>query len=321
MTAPVSPTNGLPSHGAIVNGQLQLNFDVNREAPALLRRVVPIAGLCPPDEPQWPLTTQETIDRRDLRPFTVRYQAQSKNASINPFRQDDIHRAVRHHLRPHFEARKLQTMPAVIFEQDTLDDSKDAACNDLICPSALAFIIVINNLKSIKIESASCSSCFFARVNWTNSLPPNVMPFDLLRLSVSSSESESLLGSLKVMLSGVGLVLGVGRQEIAQSHDAPFLSTMTVRGYVELNAASMALPFHALVDRIPTHFRWRGELYSMWYPGRPLHKVALHSQAFPIEEVVETEDGDPTLSPDDASSQPSTEVSTPEATNKRKRSE
>lgn len=268
-----------------VDGELRIILGT-RLPPALQRKVIPALGACPQDTPLWPFPTASDYDRRNLPPLTLRFQATSEQDFAGLLgRQDVIRQQIWRDIGEHMSQHGYEEdLPAILFDHDPLDPGKAHGVIDIIFQSPGVFTSVRSYLRCIKIEEQGEEPRVLPCTAWSNTLPPSVVSIDILRLSLATLDAKQVLNSLNVMLAPVGSITGLAKFEVTTTTDGRSSpDTQITRAYLKLTPASMALDFASLLERIPTHFRFKGFAYTLCFAGRSLKTAVQHSIDFPSE--------------------------------------
>lgn len=139
-------------------------------------------------------------------------------------------------------------------------------------------------MRCIKVEAQEEEPRILPCTARSNTLPADVVPIDILRLLLATLDSKQVINSLNAMLAAVGSITGLAKLEVTTTTDGRSSpDTQITRAYLKLSPASMALDFVSLLERIPTHFRYKGFAYTLCFSGRGLKTRAQHSVDFPLE--------------------------------------
>lgn len=242
-------------------------------------------GFCPRDEPLEHEVTFSCKDRRSLGPLSLRYRAPKGVQLItNYFRQDSVIDALWSNLKKLMPDQPPHNVrPSVLFEENKDEVKGDTlACITLVCASVESFMLIRDNLHEIRVEDDAKHIGIYAQHIWSNTLAGDIFPIDILRLPLGVACLNEFFSALDHMASPVGSLLGVGVVGIDSWRGDDCTTTAGItRAYVQLYPSSMQLHFEDLIDRLPTRLQWEGVLYSIFYPGRDLHKVQKSSLDYP----------------------------------------
>lgn len=252
------------------------------------RKLKVLHGNPPRDEPLEHDVTYSNQDRRSLGPLSIQYHSvEAHDWTTDCTRQDQIVRAVWSHLRDLLPSSSAaDTLPAVVFDWLPLPDGEDMARMHamivLSFSSVEAFVVVREKLREIQLDDGSNSPITMVQDLWTNTLPGEVLPCDLLRFPVEDATIEEFFATLQHWCEPLGQVLGVGAVMLRASPSSD-VSANVIRFYVKINSAYMKLGFLALVEDLATHLRWKGQLYNVCWSGRDLRKTIAYSADYPEE--------------------------------------
>lgn len=323
-----APDDAPASGSALDNGLLQVTYRSGH--PQRPRRsVIPVEGVWPEDAPLRSDATRASHDVRLMLPLTIRYLRASSEVGL-PYwaREGDIQRAIWQEVRRELQQmqRVEEPMPSIIFDSDHLDARKQGGCIDVVFSSAEVFERMRLRIRTINLEKPGKKPCAFKIGCASNTLPGNIFPFDVLRLPISSIDTEVLLNSLNHMVRDVGSAIGFGYYKVTDGIDEPPHERHDViRAYIKLNSSSVTMPFAALASFLPSHFVWEGVPHTTVFAGRQLLKVAHHSADYPVEMAdkgSDTEEAKATTSAGSCSSSSDASTREGESSNasKRKRS-
>lgn len=286
-----------------------------REFVTLDRKLVPIFGNPPPDQPFPHEMTHSYEDRRMLRPLTLRYQSDNEDDYIDEKdKHDEVTSAIWDYLRemcPHAPAAHVQ--PAIVFQPGeflAIDVTFRPGSEDV-------FEYAKGNLVMVQVE-AEADVCNKGRIMhfdlevWSNSLAPDIMPIDIVQLPRREIKDPELFASLQDMVGKVGKLVGAALEMHGplREHQTTIYSNV-MRLYVKLSKKSMGLEYRELLQHLPTRLRWRGFRYVLQYSGRSSHTERL-SKDYPLdaadsgeEEAAETSAATASPTLDSSSSNPS----------------
>lgn len=277
-------SNAVPRSASFLsNGSLRIKLPEPELPPALRSSVTVVGGRCPYDLPYW-FNQMDSWDRRYMPPYTMRFSASASTSDVDlEGAQDEIRRAVWQATEIQMIERNLPgPLPSVLVELDPLDPLKVDGCIDVTFANEDGLVAMVSCLSEIQIEKASGAICTLPFVYCSNSLPSNVIPFDLLRVPLTEDNSKAVFKSLDAMVSDVGAVIGLAWIDYDQTSLRKLRPNDVLRAYLKLAPTSMALPFEVLATKMPTHFKWEGVPYTLQYAGRDFHKTPLHSAHFPL---------------------------------------
>ncbi|PWN24741.1 hypothetical protein BDZ90DRAFT_262959 [Jaminaea rosea] len=287
-----SPKPSLQSETA--HSQLQVTIKSPSSLPTTSQlRITAIEGQELLDDPNWTDFTRASSDRRLMKPLTMRFVSQSPTAFDRLFEQhNDVRRCIWEKLSQQMGDCGLKDRRStILIDRDPLVKAQEGGYVDITFSSETAFARLLGRLSSIRLVLPCGAVIVLTRTDMSNSLRGDIMPFDVLRLPVTVHNAKDILRSLDDMASGVGSVIGIAKHEIIESSfNPPQVISDKIRGWIKLWPASMTLPFAALVERLPTACKWRGVPFTLWYPGRALHKTASPSIDYPIEVIVDEDD-------------------------------
>lgn len=284
-----------------------------------------VEGFCPEEGNTWICDNTSCSDVRLLQPLTLRFQASQKYWTQNvQTRRCHIRQAIWDAVAETMHRESLQgPMPAILFDDDPLDPAKEHGTLDVIFTEPAVWAAMQRRLKKVHVALDGSSSCDFSLVACSNDLPSDTWAIDLLRLPLTSANTKAILQSLNEVTTGLGTVTGLAKIT-HQGLDKSFTYAPDChRAYLKLYEASMALPFHILVGKLPTHFVWNGIPLPMYYTGRVLHKTPLHSANFPTANSSAGQNDQSSASPSASTSnnQSSTAGASDEQVSKRRRND
>lgn len=280
-TAPDSATGREDSAASATNPfEISVPLDPARSA---LFKIKSLQGLCPPEGATWICDASSCTDRRLLQPLTLRFQScQNYWSEDVQNRRYHIRQAIWDAVAEIMQQKSLKgSMPAILFDDDPLDPSKAHGSLDVIFTESGLWAAMHARLKKIHVDLDGSSACEFSLVSCSNKLAGNIWTLDLLRLPLTSANSEAILQSLNEMMAGIGTVTGLATVTHQGSDKSFTYAPDCHRAYLKLHEASMTISFHILIEKLPTHFVWEGVPLPMYYTGRILHKTPLHSASFP----------------------------------------
>lgn len=316
-SAPGQDIEAAVETGILGEGKLHISL-ADAMQPLLDRDIVPLEGECSEDLFWWDSQTLDRNDRRNLQPLTMRFLARDRPpGSSFRGRHDDIRRAIWQAVGNEMNKANVSgPLPSVIVEENPFNERKSRDCIDVSFDDGFLLSAILAKLSRIEIVEVDEEPWQLSLSYFSGTLPRDILPFDVLRLPVTQSNSKAVMQSLTTMMASVGTVLGIGKihypEEVLGRSLGP---TQVTRDYLKLSRKSMTLPFNSLISQIPTHMVWKRASHSLQYAGRDLHDAAVHSDDFPPEDVEEEDQASTSTDANGASSSKSTGES-----NKRKRS-
>lgn len=254
---------------------------------ARLRRTLkPIHGLRPHDEPLEHDATLSILDRRTVASLSIRYRCvKDKGYVTDCALQDQTIRSVWTRLRQILaEEFKQKHLPSVVFEVQQDADGRYFPCIDIALPNVKAFLAVRSKLDKIEVQGEGKEAFTFAQHNWQNTLPPDVLPFDILRFPLAEASLDVFFASMKHMAFPVGTALGAGLVCVSEAPSEEASSANIIRVYLKLSQDAMRLKTMELVDRLPSKFEWKGVAYTCHLAGQKLRHWPKVSASYPLQE-------------------------------------
>lgn len=255
---------------------------------ARLRRTLkPIHGLRPHDEPLEHDATLSVLDRRTVASLSIRYRCvKDKGYVTDCALQDQTIRSVWARLRQLLpEEFKQKHLPSVVFEVQQDADGRYFPCIDIALPNVKAFLTVRSKLDKIEVQGEGKEAFTFAQHSWQNTLPPDVLPFDILRFPLAEASLDVFFASVKHMAFAVGTALGAGLVCVSEGGSSEEASSANIiRVYIKLSQDTMRLKAMELVDRLPSKFEWKGVAYTCHFAGQRLRHWSKISASYPLQE-------------------------------------
>lgn len=228
----------------------------------LKRSLLVLHGQPPRDDPLVLDITSFGQDRRHIQPLTIRYLAKdTETACSRGDWQDRVMEAIWTRLQ--VISPDTTALPAIIFDED---QETLAPILELTFDSVEQWGAAVEKLQTIEVDHNTKHPLTYEQDVWTNTLPANIFPVDILRLPLEEARRSEFFAALQDLASPVGCVLGAGLIQAATlgSDDT---SCGIIRFYIKLSAASMKAPFDKLICALPTKFCWQGEAFKMVYAG------------------------------------------------------
>lgn len=244
--------------------------------------IEPLSGTLPRDAPLWLDYTEPNVDARGLRPFTVRLRSTERPSTmISPVYQLEVRSALLREM-DQLLRREPDALPTITFDEYLAEDGQRCGVIDMVFNGRAAFTEGQAHLKNLDLhfQRIGGSDISYAYATCTNTLHGGIFVLECLRLPVDATNAKAVHNALTAICAPIGIVLGIGNV-MTHSYGRKF-SNETLRVYVELHQASLALPWQLMVCQLPTHIKWQGYPYTLNYPGRVFHKNTVFSANFPI---------------------------------------
>lgn len=244
-------------------------------------------GICVPESPSLQRLVSTTWDHRDITPLTMSFSSiQADDILVKPKLQDSIRIALWKALSKRLLSEGLALpdhLPRITFDDAKVEGKGTLGIINVVFNSGKAFDIARRSLKVISVGTSGAQRRNYVCLKECNTLPKDIFSIDCLDLPLDSIDIATLFASLASMSAALGSLMGIGKIVTVSKDFSPESWTGVIRLQVKLNRRWMSVPLKDLATRLPTHFKWHGSLYKLFYAGHHHHAEAVHSPDYPLE--------------------------------------
>lgn len=269
-----------PSCFTIKNRALEI--DSTKPATKLSRQLVPLHGSVI-ERHWWRYFGHLYPDARERPPHTLQYICGEWDDLLSDAkRQDSIREALWTALE---DIDGLDEQAKITFSDHENHQTESLGeIINLTFTSSQAFLAVNNGLKEILFRGQDGQQRRFAATSLPSVLAGNIFIFDCVNVPVDSIPVKSLFSALAHMTQELGSLAGMAKVVLNGTDDSDFEAGVdTVRGYLELDRAWIAVPLQELVNRFPSHFVWMGRPHQVLFTGYTLREKPLYSADYPLD--------------------------------------
>lgn len=269
-----------------------LSLEPSEAAASKLKVVIqPLCGFCPPESPvRWRLASQGW-PRRDLAPLSLHYvSSEADDILESTVTQDSIKVAVWRTLSNLLATKGCtlpEALPRITFDEVKAKGNRALGVIDIVFSSSDAFEVARKNLRQISVGGVGSQRRVYLYERFSNAVPQDVMAFDCLGLPLQSLNIEALFASVTAMTAELGSLIGIGKTVTISKDFSPESWSGLLRFYLKLDRRWMAAPERDIALQLPTHLKWYGSLYKLFYLGYKHHSEESHSLDYPLQSVEE----------------------------------
>lgn len=291
MPQTVSPANAtVKAEPSDCGDEDLLRIDLAAESDKDFRNsLIPLAGLCPIDEPYW-TNHSDIFTARGCQALTIRYMStEGMLPSIEDI-ADKIRAAIWRKISGlTYKDGAPPPFPSIVFDESSMPDHDGMGVIDLVFPSlkeyGSAYKSIVRDLHSIEIAGVEGDKTHvYEYACSTNSLDGSIIVIECLRLPIDSLDAKAVFAALNTMVQPLGSVLGLCKIGVgSKTWGISKQDSGIVRFYLQLTPEKMATSWeHSIVPLLPTHFVCNGVPYTLRYYGVELHKKKSFSTNFDI---------------------------------------